>query len=83
MMLSLRIPDTLETKLLDLCREEKKTKTKIIQESLLLYIESKKQNTSAYELGKKYFGKYKTTPSDKSVNHKELIRKKIKQKHNA
>ena len=44
-MLSLRIPETLETKLLNLCREEKKTKTKIIQESLLLYIESKKQST--------------------------------------
>jgi len=82
-MLSLRIPETLETKLIDLCREEKKTKTKIIQESLLLYIESKKQGTSAYELGKKYFGKYETTPTDKSVNHKELIRKKIRKKHNA
>ena len=82
-MLSLRIPDFLENELLLLCQEEKKTKTKIIQESLLLYIESKKQKTSAYELGKKYFGRYETTPSDKSVNHKELIRKKIRQKHNA
>jgi hypothetical protein len=82
-MLSLRIPDFLETELMDICKEEKKTKTTIIKESLLLYIESKKQKASAYELGKKYFGKYETTPSDKSVNHKELIRKKIKQKHNA
>jgi RHH-type rel operon transcriptional repressor/antitoxin RelB len=82
-MLSLRIPDFLESELMDICKEEKKTKTAIIKESLLLYIESKKQKTSAYELGKKYFGKYEATPSDKSVNHKELIRKKIRQKHNA
>jgi RHH-type transcriptional regulator, rel operon repressor / antitoxin RelB len=82
-MLSLRIPDFLETELMDICKEEKKTKTTVIKESLLLYIESRKQKTSAYELGKKYFGKYETTPSDKSVNHKELIRKKIRQKHNA
>ncbi len=82
-MLSLRIPDFLESELMDICKEEKKTKTAIIKESLLLYIESKKQKTSAYELGKKYFGKYEATLSDKSVNHKELIRKKIRQKHNA
>ncbi|KAB2931299.1 MAG: transcriptional regulator [Leptonema illini] len=82
-MISLRLPPDLEEKLTDLCNIENKTKTDILKESLLLYIKSRETEKSPYELGENYIGKYGSGMTDRSVNHKELIRQKLRKKQNA
>lgn len=82
-MISIRLPEELEEKLNEISHIEHKTKTEILKESLLLYIENRETEISPYELGKKYFGKYNSGGSDLSVNHKEIIREKLRKKHNA
>jgi len=82
-MISLRLPSELEEKLSEISNIENKTKTDIIKESLQLYIKSRESEKSPFELGKKYFGKYKSGITDKSVNHKERIREKLRKKQNA
>jgi hypothetical protein len=83
-MISLRLSLDLEQKLTDIAKIENKNKSEIIKESLLYYIENFAKQPSAYELGKKYFGKYSSGISDRSVNHqkyvKDAIRKKLKNK---
>jgi len=81
-MISLRLPPELEEKLAEISTIEKRTKTDIIKESLLLYIKERESAVSPYELGKKFFGKYRSGKSDTSVEHRKTIRDKIKKKHN-
>jgi len=82
-MISLRLPSDIEEKLTEISNIENRTKTDILKESLLLYIKNRESEKSPYELGKKYFGKYKSGITDKSVNHKEIIRDKLRKKQNA
>lgn len=80
-MISVRLPKNLEEKLNELSSIEKKTRTQIIKESLLLYIENHQTPKSPYELGEKYFGKYKSGFTDRSVNHRDTIRQKMRNNH--
>ena len=82
-MISLRLPPELEEKLVEISHIEKKTKTDILKESLLLYIKSKEIDTSPYELASKYFGHSISNQTEGSIKHSEIIRKKIKKKYNA
>lgn len=83
-MISLRLPPELEKKLSEVAKFENKSKSEIIKESLIYYIDNFAQKPSAYELGKKYFGQYKSGISDKSINHQTYIKDALlkKQKPN-
>ncbi|MBU45569.1 MAG: transcriptional regulator [Spirochaetaceae bacterium] len=82
-MISLRLPRELEEKLTRLSALEKKTRTEIIKESLQMYIESRDDRKSAYELATRHFGQSTGRGNQGSVNHQEVVRRKIKRKHNA
>ncbi|TGK17614.1 ribbon-helix-helix protein, CopG family [Leptospira stimsonii] len=79
-MISLRLPPELEKKLSEVAKIENKSKSEVIKESLVYYIDNFAQKPSAYELGKKYFGQYKSGISDKSVNHQKYIKDVIQKK---
>lgn len=81
-MISLRLPSELEDKLAEISSIENKTKTDIIKESLLMYIKSRESEVSPYELAKKYFGHSLSNESEGSIKHSEIVRNKIKKKHN-
>lgn len=81
-MISLRLPKELEEKLNQLSSVEKKTKTDIIRESLQLYIESRENRESAYELASKYFGQSTGSQNQGAIDHHEQVKRKIKQKYN-
>ncbi|AIT11134.1 MULTISPECIES: ribbon-helix-helix protein, CopG family [Leptospira] len=79
-MISLRLPPDLEKKLADVAKTENKSKSEVIKESLIYYIDNLAQKPSAYELGKKYFGRYKSGTSDRSVNHQKYVKDAILKK---
>ncbi|RHX83413.1 ribbon-helix-helix protein, CopG family [Leptospira stimsonii] len=79
-MISLRLPPELEKKLSEVAKIENKSKSEVIKESLVYYINNFAQKPSAYELGKKYFGQYHSGISDKSVNHQKYIKDAILKK---
>ncbi|WP_036043381.1 transcriptional regulator [Leptospira alstonii] len=79
-MISLRLPPELEKKLSEVTKIENKSKSEVIKESLVYYIDNFAQEPSAYELGEKYFGRYKSGISDKSVNHQKYIKNVILRK---
>jgi RHH-type transcriptional regulator, rel operon repressor / antitoxin RelB len=81
-MISLRLPSELEEKLDEISSIENKTKTDIVKESLHLYMQSRQSEVSPYNLAQKYFGHSVPDSADSSVNHSEIIRNKIRKKHN-
>jgi len=52
-MISLRLPEELEKKLSEVAKIENKSKSEVIKESLVYYIENFAKLPSAYELGEK------------------------------
>lgn len=81
-MISFRIPAELEEKLSEISAIEKKTKSEIIKESIKMYIDSRKNTVSPYDLAAKYFGHSLQEQSDGSIDHSKIVRDKIKKKNN-
>lgn len=82
-MISLRLPKSLEGKLNQISKKEARTKSDIIKELLENYVSNYSSSKNAYELGEEYFGKIATGRSDGSVNYKEAMKNKIREKHAA
>lgn len=80
-MITIRLPDEMENQLLLVTEIEQKTKSEIVKTALNEYFERYFPKTSAYELGKEFFGKYASGETDRSVTYKERLRKKLYDKH--
>ena len=80
-MTTLRLDREIEYKLHKVAKIEARTKSEIIKELILNYLESYEENKkSPYELGKQYFGKVNTGNKNGSVEYKSIIAEKIKSK---
>lgn len=81
-MVTIRLPDDVETQLQTLVDLEKKTKTEIIKSALTEYLGKHLQEKSAYELGKDLFGRYSSGSTDLSSTYKEKVKQKLREKFN-
>ena len=79
-MLSVRLPGELEKKVKQLASAEGRTKTEIIRTALEVYVKTKDQAASPYELGKDLFGKHGSGRGDLSVTYKSKVRERIREK---
>ncbi len=80
-MTTLRLNREIEYKLHKVAKIESRTKSEIIKELILNYLESYEENKKTpYELGMQYFGKVKTGNKNGSVEYKSIISEKIKAK---
>jgi predicted transcriptional regulator len=82
-MLALRLPSITEDRLEEICRSENKTKSELLRDAIELYFEAYRKKTSAYELGKEFFGKYGSGVKDNSVNYKRKLKEKWNAKRSA
>lgn len=80
-MTSIRLPEDIEIKLNEIAKVEQTTKSEIIKQALMLYINDYYNSLSPYELGKDLFGKYGSGRSDLSTQYKKLLRDRINAKH--
>ena len=81
MSVTVRLPKATEIKLSQFSIREKKTKSKIIKESLELYFSRKEKIQSPFELGKKFFGKYGSGKGNLSVDAEKILREKFNEKN--
>jgi len=72
-----RLPPDTRNKLLVLSRIKGKTKSDIIKDSLEMYYEHEETEIDSFTLGELCFGRYGSGESDRAVNYKERIRKKL------
>ena len=80
-MISLRIKPELESELNFFAETKGKSRSEIIIESILEYIQNHSTEKTPYELGKDLFGKYSSNHNDLSQNRKKYLKEKITQKN--
>ncbi len=73
-MTKLRLNREIEYKLHKVAKIESRSKSEIIKDLILNYLESSEANKKTpYELGMQYFGKVKTGNKNGSVEYKSII----------
>jgi len=77
-MRSVRLSEKLEKELDRLSNQKNVSRSSIIKEALVEYIANHKMESTPYELGEEYFGKYKSNDGDRSVTYKTRIKEKLK-----
>ena len=80
-MLTVRLPEDLEQEVNRIASAEQRTKTQIIREALTQYVESHRNQRSAYELGKDLFGTYGSGDTERSSGYKGKLKEKLRAKH--
>lgn len=78
-MITLRLDPDLEQKLLHAARHLGLSKSELIRQSLVSYIEQVEKQ-GAWATGQDLFGKYASGRSDLSCSRKQLLKDKIKAK---
>jgi hypothetical protein len=77
MAVSLRLDKDLEKELQRSAAEEGLTKSQMLRQCLIEYLQRKKSNHLAWELGKDLFGKAGSGRRDLAANHKRIFREKL------
>ncbi|TGK50581.1 CopG family transcriptional regulator [Leptospira kanakyensis] len=80
-MISLRLPKDLERKLDSFAKSEGKSRSEIVKESILEYIQNRGKTKTPFDLGFDLFGKYDSGKTDLAENRKDYLRQKIEKKH--
>ena len=82
-MLAVRLPEELENRLNSYTQKTDKTKTEIVKDALRLFFQTQEREESLtpYELGKEFFGRYESQSGDLSVNYKEKLKGKLREKY--
>lgn len=80
-MISLRLPPDLERKLNSFAKAEGKSRTEVVKESILKYIENRGNTKTPYELGLDLFGKNDSGQTDLAQNRKNYLRDRIEKKN--
>ena len=81
-MTTVRLPVEIEQKLQSMSVSKHKTKSEIIKEALEILFSSQESEIDSYELGKDYFGKYGSGKGNLSTDYKNILKEKIRAKHN-
>jgi len=80
-MISLRLPPDIEKKISSVARTVGKTKSQIIKESILEFLEKHEEEMTPFELGKDLFGRFSSGKIDLAENRKNYLKSKMKQKN--
>ncbi len=80
-MISLRLPNDLDNKLNQISKSEKISKSEIVKRALVLYFEDYHKTHSPYDLGSDLFGKYGSSDGSLSQNYKNILKRKLREKH--
>ncbi|MEW5920433.1 MAG: ribbon-helix-helix domain-containing protein [Bacillota bacterium] len=76
-MFSIRLPEELEKRIALLADRKQKTKSYIIKEAIIKYLEKEEPHNKSFELGKELFGQYGSGNGNLSTNYKKKVREKI------
>ncbi|MCT8333421.1 ribbon-helix-helix domain-containing protein [Leptospira sp. 85282-16] len=80
-MISLRLPPELERKLDSFAKSEGKSRTQIVKDSILEYIQNRGNSKTPFELGPDLFGKHDSGNADLAQNRKVYLQKTIGKKN--
>ena len=81
-MTSVRLPKELEQKLDSLAEARQISRSALIKEALVAYLEQEENISQPFIVGEPLFGNYGSGTTDASVNYKARLRQKLARKHN-
>jgi len=79
-MTTIRLSQEIEEELKTIVNAEHRSKSDIIKQALLEYINRNRNAKSSYELGKEYFGQHGSGKTNLSRDYKKLIKEKLNAK---
>lgn len=80
-MRSIRLSEEMEKDLEAIADQKKTSRSNIVKEALVEYMEKEKKYNQPYELGERYFGKFGSGESSRSKTYKSKIKDKLRDKH--
>ncbi|MBN2443959.1 MAG: CopG family transcriptional regulator [Spirochaetales bacterium] len=80
-MTTVRLGKKIEQLLEEFSTLKGKSKSELIKEALLEYIEAHFISNNPFEMGKDLFGKYGSGKTDNSITYKRKIKEKINEKY--
>ena len=80
-MLTIRISQDTEKKLVQYCEDEGVTKSTVVKEALAMYLSQKQKSKSAFDAGADLFGQAGSSDNDRSVTFKQRLKSKLNEKH--
>ncbi|MCC5934255.1 MAG: ribbon-helix-helix domain-containing protein [Candidatus Cyclonatronum sp.] len=81
-MTSVRLPKELEQKLDSLAEAKNCSRSAIIKEALMAYVEQEENLSEPFIVGEPLFGNYGSGTGGNSVSYKAKLRDKLARKHN-
>jgi hypothetical protein len=80
-MSSLRLPGPLEERLSRVAESTGKTKSRLLRDALVRYLDEVEGSQTPYELGKELFGPAGSGRTNLSSRYKKLLGEKLREKH--
>ena len=80
-MLTVRLTPEMEAAIDRLAYIHKKTKSEVVKEALMEYIQARGESGSAYELGKDLFGIAGSEDGNRSSTYRKRLKEKLGEKH--
>jgi len=80
-MISVRLPDDLEQKVNQISKKDHISKSELIKDALLQYIDQYEDTLDSFKIGNQFFGKYASENSNFSTTYKQRIREKLNEKY--
>ena len=81
-MITVRLPQDLEQRLVLFAQYQHKTKSEVIKEALESMLAKKQVEQDSYTLGETYFGRYQSSDGTLSVTYKDKLKGKLNAKFN-
>ena len=81
-MTTVRLPPDIEQKLQSMSITQHKSKSELIKEALERFFSIEDSRKDSYEIGKDIFGKFGSGQSNLSHDYKQILKEKIRAKHN-
>jgi len=76
-MFSVRLDDELDKKIRVLSKKTKATKSEIVREALIKYLEIREAEDKPFDLGQDLFGRFGSGKGDLSTTYKKRIKEKL------
>jgi predicted DNA-binding protein len=80
-LFSVRLPEDLEKRINALSKKSNVNKSDIVREALQEYLGKEEQKEMPYELGEDLFGCYGSGDGTLSVNYKQKLKEKLREKN--
>lgn len=80
-MLNVRLNKETEKKLHEYSKQENLSKTEVVREALAMYFSKKEVDSTPFDLGEDLFGTAGSGDPKASVNYKNKLKEKLREKH--